>query len=94
MGLKKKPIERNYDASNNVRGKDILHWDIEKIRIELNEKLTGIIGGNKYNSHKSDNEFKAVKTINQTYNQKVWELYWLLVLNSGLSDCLPVKEEP
>jgi hypothetical protein len=71
MGFKKKPIERNYDASNNIRGKDILHWDIEKIRIELNEKLTGIIGGNTNISHKSDNEFKGVKTFNQTYNQKV-----------------------
>ena len=59
-----KPIKREYDASNFIRGKSLLNIDVEKM-IKDSESISGVIQGKPEYSQKSSNEINKTKTDNQ-----------------------------
>jgi hypothetical protein len=68
MGLKQnfKPIPRDYDASNFIRGKELLKYKIE-------EAIVGDIPGNPNYIPKKSNELEKAPTMSRTVIEKKYE---------------------
>ena len=66
-----RPITRDYEAANFIRGKSLLNVDIEEM-MKGCTSITGIIEGkpgyNKNSNNNTNNDMKKANTMNQNYN--------------------------